>query len=478
MSHNDYPNNCNKSNKISRTKKRNNEMNNIRLLNGENQIKNPNNSNFKRLNHNQNNHQTRNPSNIPKNAEPKQEINKLKELKSLAQSPYINQRININRNESMANRKNVFLAPIIRQVRYYNGTIGLINKGNTCYLNSALQNLKNVFLLTKYLLENWKEFDQNRFTFKYCELIANLINQDINQYYDPNDFVHKFIEVAPMFALGQQNDSNFSILYILSLLERELKGLIGVKPYEPIHSCNCFTSIKEINKYNEFQEKMKQKRNSKILEYFYGFQEEIYKCNNPNCKNINYTFQGISVLNLSIMTQYNSPIGSLKEAIEYYQKEQKHYGEKDFFCSKCREKVISIQSKIISLPKIFIINFKRIGENNFYNHDVQIPYNFYMTDFIKNKEYKYELIGLIKHLGGSSSGHNIALCKNFFDSIWYVYDDYRVTQLNNTSHIYYKNNKPELNTTNGFLFFYQNKNEILTPDDKKEIIKNAAELRK
>ena len=379
----------------------------------------------------------------------------------------------------MANRrKNVFIAPIIRQARYLNGTIGLINKGNTCYLNSALQNLKNVFLLTKYLLENWKEFDQNRFTFKYCELISNLINQDINQYYDPNDFVHKFIEVAPMFSLGQQNDSNFSILYILSLLERELKGLMGVKSYEPIYSGNCFTSINEISKYNEFQKKMKQKRNSKIIEYFYGFQEEIYKCNNPNCNNINYTFQGISVLNLSIMTQYNSPIGSLKEAIEYYQKEQKHFGEKDFFCSKCREEEISIQSKIISLPKIFIINFKRIGENNFYNHDVQIPYNFNMTDLIKNKRYEYELIGLIKHLGGSSSGHNIALCKNFFDSIWYVYDDYRVTQLHNTSHIYYKNNKLELNTTNGFLFFYKNKNEILTPDDKKEIIKNAAELRK
>jgi ubiquitin C-terminal hydrolase len=222
---------------------------------------------------------------------------------------------------------------------------------------------------------------------------------------------------------------------------------------------------------------MKQRRNSCIIDFFYGSQEERYKCNSSNCKYINYTFQGISVLNLSIMSQYNSPIGSLEEAINYYQKEQKHFDKKDFFCSKCGKKKISTQTIIISLPKIFFINFKRIGENNFYNHNVHIPDKFNMRDLINDGNYEYELIGLIKHLGDSDSGHNIAICKNFFDSIWYVYDDYQVTQLSNTKHVYYKDNIKHLDTSDGFLFFYKRENCNLEVD-KDLIIEKASEIRK
>ena len=64
------------------------------------------------------------------------------------------------------------------------------------------------------------------------------------------------------------------------------------------------------------------KKNSLIISIFYGLQEDKYICNNKNFKYTNYSFQGISVLNLSIMT-FNI---------------------------------------IISLPKFLIINLKRIGK--------------------------------------------------------------------------------------------------------------------
>ena len=114
------------------------------------------------------------------------------------------------------------------------------------------------------------------------------------------------------------------------------------------------------------------KKISYIIDIFYGFQEDIYKC--AYCSYATYNYQGFSVLNLHI-----------------------------------------------SCPKYFIINFKRIGENCFYNHNVQIPSNFGVNNLVNGVFYEYILTGFIKHYGGGSSGHNIAICNNVFDSFWYFY---------------------------------------------------------
>ena len=138
----------------------------------------------------------------------------------------------------------------------------------------------------------------------------------------------------------------------------------------------------------------------------------------------------------------------------------------------CKERDIMTQTKIISFPKILIINFKRIGEKYFYNHNVEIPPE------LEIDKYKYEIIGFIKHIGGAKSGHNIAICKNFFDNNWYEYDDSQVKRIDNF--IYIKKNKiPD--TKNGFLFFYKKIGifgNIETKHEKDLIIKDSLEIRK
>ena len=362
-----------------------------------------------------------------------------------------------NRNASVINRelRNDILQKIEKVEKFISGTIGLINIGNTCYFNSAIQNLKNVFPLTLYLLKN-KNFDRNGFTFKYCELLANLINQDTYQWFDPRDFLLILSKMAPLFAFGQQNDSNYCILYILTLLEKETRIYIGERPFEKIliSSPNfCFESKK---KFSIFMDKFYEKKNSCITDIFYGFQEDIYKCN--YCSYTTFNFQGFSVLNIPIMKRNNIPIYSLEEGINYFQGIQNHNKENGFICQNCKFQNISTQTRIIHCPKIFIIHFKRIGENNFYSHNVKIPFEFGMNNLVDGKINEYSLIGFIKHYGGGDSGHNIAICKNFFDSKWYEYDDSRVTYINNSSNIIGN----EIDTNGSFLFFYSKKNSFIT----------------
>ena len=346
------------------------------------------------------------------------------------------------------------------------GIVGLYNLGSCCYFNAAIQNLKNVYPFTLYILKNHKNFNKSDFAYSYCKLLANLLVQSEYQSFEPREFFDHFTKLSPNFKIGEQNDSNICIINILNKLEKETKR-------EGLPNPDIIDSLDKIEKekFKDFINKSYSKRNSYILDYFFGFQQDTYECRNKYCKYKNILFQGFTVLNIPIVSSKNISLDKLDDAIKYYQYKRLHKDEQGFDCPICKKYNIQTDTKIIAYPKILIINFKRIGEKYFYNHSVEIPPKLNLD------KYRYELIGFIKHIGGAKYGHNIAICKNFFDNKWYVYDDSQVAEIKT----FIKINIDYIpDTKHGFLYFYKKYDifdNIDTEQEKNLIIKVSSEIK-
>lgn len=95
------------------------------------------------------------------------------------------------------------------------GLCGLSNLGNTCFMNSALQCMSNVPLLTDYFLTQRYKSEINMENplgrhGEIAEAYANLISEiwsGNNSYFIPRQFKLAISKFAPQFTGYQQQDS-------------------------------------------------------------------------------------------------------------------------------------------------------------------------------------------------------------------------------------------------------------------------------
>jgi len=325
--------------------------------------------------------------------------------------------------------------------------IGLKNRGNTCYLNTAIQCLYNLEQLSDYFISNRylnelknrfteikianKPFNEILFSKEYAKLVSAIFNNTMNLSKQSGDTrgsiepksIHMIIQKYNQTFLGyEQQDSQEALSFILDQLHEGLKYEVDIGYSGQIENRNDEIVVQSIqnlkNNLNNYY--------SVIAELLFGqFINKVISLE-PDSKDITVstTFEIFNMLNIPIYgkTLYDS-------MAKYFEKEileSKFYDEK-------QNKHISVykQIKLMIIPKYLIIVLKRFNNNSsgtLYksNNIISFPLDNLdlsaYSDGYESMNSNLKLVSIGCHQGALHGGHYYAICRSK-ENKWYRCDD-------------------------------------------------------
>ena len=308
---------------------------------------------------------------------------------------------------------------------------GLQNLGNTCYINTCLQNLIHCTpFISRFLEISNTMFQKNirpcPISDAFYELLIQIYDNNHNEqndYINPCNFVDKLTSIHSHFYGNQEHDTQELCRFLLQDFNCELNEVINPSSYK--------TQMPKGNKkqmFFNYKNDCLSKENSLITDLFIGYFSFEYVC---ECGYKEYTFSQF----LDLPIQMNSGIKGfdLFQMIHdnFYRTSYVDMGENCDFCRRTSKKREIM--KIASLPQILIISLQRIDQNGKKN---ETPIKFYEgidlkgvidSEIADGSSTKYNLFAVSNHIGQINTGHYynyIKIGKN-----WYCFEDSKVFQV-------------------------------------------------
>lgn len=326
---------------------------------------------------------------------------------------------------------------------------GIINNGNTCYLNATLQCFFNMQLLLKYFSKTYMqhlyshtEFDKlneidlerkkkcySYWTTKSFIDICNTIGP--NTIINPVDLYCYFKQLSPEFNNNEQHDMSEALLYIINAFHDTLSYEVSIY-YNGTPENN--TDILMTNSIMSWK-KLYEKKYSYMIELFYG-QYFISKYN-TKCGNVTHesagtttSFEPFNIITLSITKQTVSIIDCLNN---YFSNE---IINQTMTRNECVVIDIVRSIKMCKTPHYLILLLNRFNNNSSTgasknSNSIIFPFKLNMQPYIIGYDIDnpyYNLLSIVCHSGNINNGHYYTVCNK--NDIWYEFNDTTYTKIN------------------------------------------------
>jgi ubiquitin carboxyl-terminal hydrolase 8 len=345
------------------------------------------------------------------------------------------------------------------------GSVGLHNLGNSCFLNSTVQCLNHLDLLTQFFIQDRYSKDLNRrnplgsggnVAVAYASLLKKIWAGN-HSVLVPRMLKQTVANFAPQFDNSYQHDSHEFCQFLMDGLHEDLNR-VKTKPYvEELEGFGMDDQKAAIESWR----KHLLRHDSIIVDHCQGMHRSHLTC--PQCSRESIKFDVYSSISLPLPTQKNMGTIMLEDCIEKFM-EAEQLDERDaYYCPNCRRHVCAL--KLIALwtiPDILILHLKRFTFDTCMlsggmlrskiDNKVEFPIN--NLDLTKimlgpidpAAPPIYNLFGVSEHIGATAnSGHYTATVRNSVDGQWYRCNDSQVGLTSGEASI----------TGGAYLLFYQ-----------------------